>query len=120
MSRIYHSREDRISDLHKDEERVQYDSQDVDRLNGLANVTDEYADNLIAAIEGYIKVLEDDPDEDIASEMGYARREVLEKWALMQGALSKVAWTLRFDGNAAYERMINAMKNDAPMDMRGL
>ena len=52
--------------------------------------------------------------------MSYARREVIEKWAYAQAALSKVAWVLRFDGNAAFERLINSIKDGKVIDMRGL
>jgi hypothetical protein len=120
VSRIYHSREDRIADLHTDEERVQYDAQDIERLRSLFDLVDGNADDLCTAVEKYIAVLEEEPDEDVASQMGYARRELIEKWALAQGAISKVAWALRFEGNHAYERMIEALKTGAAMDMRGL
>ena len=59
-------------------------------------------------------------DEDSESRMSYARREVIEKWAYAQAALSKVAWVLRFDGNAAFERLINSIKDGKVIDMRGL
>jgi hypothetical protein len=120
VSRIYHSREDRLSDLHADKERVQYDKDDLERIDDFSVIVDEYADELCSALEGYIEAIEAPVDEDTESRVSYARREVIEKWALMQGAVSKVAWGLRFDGNQAYERMIDAMKAGAAMDMRGL
>jgi hypothetical protein len=120
ISRIYHSREDRINDLHTDEERVQYDAKDINRIDGVNDCVDEYVDELCTALEGYVDVLKGEPDEDTTSQMSYARREVIEKWALAQGALSKVAWVLRFDGNQAYERMIQSLQTSSAMDMRGL
>lgn len=120
VSKIYHSREDRISDLHDDKERVQYDADDVERIQNITNVIDEYEEELAAALDDYVEELESEVDEDSESRMRYARQMVVEKWALTQGALSKVAWALRFDGNQAYERMINALKTGEAMDMRGL
>lgn len=120
ISKIYHSREDRISDLHSDVERVQYDEDDVERIQTVTNVVDEYEEALAESLDDYVSELESEVDEDSDRRMQYARQMVIEKWALAQGALSKVAWTLRFDGNVAYERMINALKTGAAVDMRGL
>jgi hypothetical protein len=71
-------------------------------------------------MENYLAEIDRPVDEDSDSRMRYARREVVEKWAYAQAALSKVAWVLRFDGNAAFERLINAVKDGDTIDMRGL
>ena len=120
VSRIYHSREDRINELHGDSERVQYDGKDAERINEVSDTLDTHEANLFVALEEYMNELGAPVDEDSDSRMRYARREVIEKWALAQAALSKVAWVLRFDGNAAYERMLNAIKTGEAVDMRGL
>jgi hypothetical protein len=120
VSRIYHSREDRISDLHSDPERVQYDGKDATRVNEVSDTLDTHEANLFVALEEYLNELDRPVDEDSESRMSYARREVIEKWAYAQAALSKVAWVLRFDGNAAYERLINAIQTGDTIDMRGL
>lgn len=120
ISRIYHSREDRISDFHGDSERVQYDGKDGDRINEVSDTLDTHEANLFCALEDYIQEVNAPVDEDSESRMRYARREVIEKWAMAQAALSKVAWVLRFDGNTAYERMLNAIKTGEAVDMRGL
>jgi hypothetical protein len=117
ISRIYHSREDRIKDIHAEAERLNYDGHDVERLNGAADVIEEYLDNLTSHLDLYIETIEN-KDED--SEINYARRKVIESWALAQAAVSKLGWMMRFDGNVAYERMINALKTGAACDMRGL
>jgi hypothetical protein len=114
VSRIYHSREDRISDIHSEKEKLQYDGHDIDRLNALVEIIDEYGSDFAFSIEKLVENFNDD------EEHAYSRRHLIERWALMQAALSKVAWSLRFDGNIAYERMINALKTGAAADMRGL
>jgi hypothetical protein len=120
ISRIYHSREDRVAELHSDDERVQYDKGDVDRITQVMDVLGEHSDNLLDALDDYSLEASSPVDEDSDSRMAYARRELIEKWAYSQGALSKVAWALRFDGNVAFERLINAIKNGETIDMRGL
>jgi hypothetical protein len=120
VSKIYHSREDRINDLHRDKERVQYDGDDIARVESVMDTFDEFAEGLYDALTTYSKELGAEVDEDSESQMRYARQNVVERWALAQGALSKVAWCLRIDGNTAYEKMIEALKSDQAMDMRGL
>lgn len=121
--KIYYSREDRIRDLHGDEDRVSWDNptSDYEKINGCIDVLDEYIEELGGAAEDYAsEVISADADEDAPARMAYARRELIESWALAQAALSKFAYVLRFDGNQAYERMINALKGGGAVDMRGL
>lgn len=120
VSQIYHSREDRINDLHSDSERVQYDKDDFKRVTDVTETFDQYGEQLWDALEDYIEELGSEVDEDSESRMRYARQMLVEKWAYAQAALSKVAWVMRIDGNLAYERLINAVKSDEPIDMRGL
>ena len=120
ISRIYHSREDRIAQLHGEEERVQYDGNDWGRIHDAVDVLSEHNENLENALCDYADETNTPVDEDSDAKMAYARREVIEKWAYAQAALSKVAWGLRFDGNAAYERLINAINEGGTIDMRGL
>lgn len=120
VSQIYHSREDRIKDIHTDADRVQYDGKDEDRIQQLVDVLTEYNENLENELLNYLEEMNADADEDSVQRMRYARQMVVEKWALAQAALSKAAWVLRIDGNVAYERCINALKSDDAMDMRGL
>lgn len=120
VSKIYHSREDRINDLHGPDERVQYDGNDGERISLVTDTFDDFSDQLLQALDGYINELAAPVDEDSESRMRYARQNVVERWALAQGALSKVAWCLRIDGNTSYQNMINALKTGEAMDMRGL
>jgi predicted metal-dependent phosphoesterase TrpH len=118
VSRIYHSREDRIKDLHEPDEQLSYNEKDDDKIIDLLDVVDEYVSKLLDKIEEYQTAL--DTDEFNDEETNYVRREVIERWALAQAALSKVAWFFRIDGNTAYERMISAIRTGAAADMRGL
>jgi hypothetical protein len=118
ISKIYHSREDRIADLHDKNEQINYDDNDPTRIEDVTCAVDDYTSKFCEAMDGYVDVInnvEDDPEE-----MNYARRTVIERWALAQAALSKAAWVMRFDGNKAYERMINALHTGEAADMRGL
>lgn len=113
VSKIYHSREDRISELHDDCERIQYDGQDERRIDESTDAFFEFADKMGEAVEQFLNS-EDD------RELEVNRCNLIERWALTQAALSKMAWCLRFDGNIAYERMVNALSSGAAADMRGL
>jgi hypothetical protein len=118
ISRIYHSREDRIAELHDGNERLNYDGKDHRRAEECANVLEEYSNKCCEALDAYAEAAGDaDQNQD---ELDYARRHAIECWSLAQAALSKVAWVMRFDGNKAYERMINALRTGAAADMRGL
>src|SRR5437868_11515576 len=108
VSRIYHSREDRIKDLHGPDEQLAYADNDHDKITDLLDVVDEYTSTLLDKIEEYQTALASDDFND--DETNYVRKEVIERWALAQAAISKVAWFFRIDGNAAYERMINAVR----------
>jgi hypothetical protein len=120
VSQIYHSREDRIKELHNESERVQYDGDDIKRVVDVTETFDHHGEQLWDALEDYAEELASEVDEDSESRMRYARQNVVEKWAFAQAALSKVAWVMRIDGNHAYERLINAIKSDEAIDMRGL
>lgn len=122
ISRIYHSREDRINEIHGRDERVSYDdpAKDYERVTACTDLVGEYTDDLMEALDEYSSEIIAPVDEDSESRMRYARQTIVEKWALAQGAISKVAWVLRINGNDAYEKMIEAIKTGAAMDMRGL
>jgi hypothetical protein len=113
VSKIYHSREDRVAELHDDVDRIQYDGQDGKRILELSDTVDQLTEKLCDALDQFT-----DSEDD--EELEYNRRTIIERWAIAQAAVSKVAWVLRFDGNVAYERMINAIKTGAAADMRGL
>lgn len=113
ISKIYHSREDRIAELHDGNARIQYDGNDGLRLTEVADTVDDYVNQMYDAVDQFI-----DSEDD--RELEVNRCNLIERWALAQAAISKVAWVARFDGNKAYERMIEALKTGAAADMRGL
>lgn len=115
------SREDFASRLGDEEERLQYDSSDPDRVKAAATVMTQAVVELIESLGEYAKELETETDEDSASRIGYARRDVIEKWAASQIGLSKVAHVFRFIGEEAFMRMIAALSiEDGNIDMSGL
>lgn len=121
VTKIYHSREDLVAKLNDDKERVTYQDTGEDEMK-IASASDclvEYTDKLDAATEDYMNAMYED-DEDAPGHMAYSRREVVERWALCQAALSKLAWVMRFDGNEAYQRMMSAMDKGTVVDMSGL
>lgn len=113
VSKIYHSREDRIAELHDGNDRLQYDGNDERRIVEVMDCVDDYIGQMYDAMDRYM-----DSEDD--RELEVNRCNLIERWALSQAALSKLAWVMRFDGNGAYERMLNSMKTGAAADMRGL
>jgi hypothetical protein len=111
--KLYYSREDRIAELHDQKDRIQYDGNDGLRITEVTDTAAEFCEKMCDALDRYV-----DSEDD--EELEYNRRNAIECWALAQASLSKVAWVMRFDGNLAYQRMINALKTGAAADMRGL
>lgn len=121
VTKIYHSREDLVARLNSDSDRVQWQNTEEDEKK-IADVLEtivEYAEKLDAAGGDYLDSMYED-DEDAPSHMSYSRRELIERWALMQAALSKLAFVMRFEGNDAYQRMIESLDKGHSVDMRGL
>jgi hypothetical protein len=114
------SREERLKEIPMfvDEDRVQYDGKDGERTAMYAQAVTTNCIDVITALGGYRDVLaEADTSPEEVSE---ARRNVVEAWANLQVATSGVAWGLRIDGDDAFGRVVESMKNDTPLDMRGL
>lgn len=121
IPKVYYSREDRVGELNDEMARVQYDNleNDIERIEEASGAFFDYSDELSDRIDKYLEAMSGE-DEDASSVMAYSRRELIEKWALTQATLSKIAWVLRIDGNDAYQRMMNALKSGEAVDMRGL
>lgn len=121
VTKMYYSREDRMKDINDEMCRVQYDSleDDTKRIQEAAEGFFSYVDELDDRIALYLEAMAEEGQEAPAK-MLFARRELIENWALAQATLSKIAWVLRIDGNEAYQRMINAIKTGDAADMRGL
>lgn len=127
VERMYYSREQRISDLHREEERVDYNSAEADgnKLVDAMEVVNDKVDGLEKAVEDYVISIkyeggDEDDQRDAYLQILAQRRELIEQWAWTQAALSKLAWVLRVDGNDAYQRLITAIKNGEEVDMGGL
>jgi hypothetical protein len=118
---MYSTREEAVASVADDSIRVQYDEGDYSRIMETVGTFTHHAVELINAAGEYGKELQSEADEDSASRMEYARREVVEKWATAQLALSKVAFVFRIDGTTAYDRLIAALNIEGgAIDMRGL
>jgi hypothetical protein len=117
----FNSREDAVTLVAEDEQRVQYDEGDLDRIKSIAGTFTHHAVELIESLGQYADETQADADEDSESRMAYARRDLIEKWATTQLALSKIAWALRANGDEAYNRLLSALSvEDGNIDMRGL
>lgn len=117
----YHSREDAVSSIADDSHRVQYDEGDHERIKNIAATFTHHAVEMIEALGEYAKEADSEIDEDSESRMAYARRELIEKWATAQLALSKVAWSVRADGDEAFDRLVQALNVEGGnIDMTGL
>lgn len=117
----YNSREEAVASVASDAERVQYDEGDADRIKDVAATFTHHAVELIESLGAYSKETQAEIDEDSELRMGYARRDLIEKWATAQLALSKIAFVIRVDGNTAYDRLVAALNIEGGnIDMRGL
>jgi hypothetical protein len=114
------SREALVSEVSHELERVQYDDNDGERLGESAVTFVLKSQELIEALARYTKELNAPVDEDSKERMGTIRRALVEKWAVVQGVTSKMAWTLRIDGDEAYKRFIQAIKKGEEPNMEGL
>lgn len=117
----YNSREEAVSSVSEDGQRVQYDEGDADRIKDVAGTFAHHTVELIESLGAYAAETKTEVDEDSELRMGYARRDLIEKWAVAQLALSKVAYIIRVDGNQAYDRLVAALNIEGGnIDMRGL
>lgn len=117
----YNTREEAVASLADDSVRVQYDEGDYDRIKDIAGTMTHHVVELIESLGEYADETKREADEDSESRMSYARRNLIEKWAVAQLALSKVAFVVRVDGDLAYSRVIAALNIEGGnIDMRGL
>lgn len=120
MNKLYYSREDRISELLTEEDRVQYKNLDEDNqrvFDGLDSM-DEALGIFTNVIEEYLAVVgqEAATPENIAR----GRARLVFAWSMMQASVSALAYTLRIDGNDAFQRYVEAVKQDTTPNMAGL
>lgn len=114
------SRETIIGGVSAEDERVQYDDKDTDRLVKVGDAMIEHMTDFLAALDTYINTLQAPADEDSAAEMATARAVLVEKWAIATCAMSKAGWIIRVDGDEAVERTVTAIKTGKALDLRGL
>lgn len=121
MTLKYSTREEAATSLSEESQRVQYDEGDLNRVADAAAALTTHVVELIEALGNYANETTAEVSEDSEARMGYARRNTIEKWATAQLALSKVAFVLRIDGDAAYRRLVEALSTEnGNIDMRGL
>lgn len=120
MIKMYYSREDRLGDIFNENERAQYQKpgEDYQKASDTLEALDESLDDLYEQLIQYFTAVEarDNDPQNIA----FKRAEMVEGWSKAQAILSKFAYVLRIDGNDAYQRLINAIKEGNAVDMTGL
>lgn len=109
-----------MSEIYQDNERVQYDGQDVKRITDLAEGVTVYSVGTIEALGNYVDVISKEPSEESAYETKIARQEVIEAWAHLNLLIQKMAWSLRIDADEAATRLLQAIKAGEPISMEGL
>ena len=127
--KVFYGREDRIAELNEEIDRVDYKdtSADAEKIDLAYDTIFDYTGELEEKVSDYLAasaevdaVEEGEEADEARAGLLIARTELVETWALTQAALSKFAWVLRIDGNEAYHRMIDALKNRDTVDMRNL
>jgi len=115
---LYYSRELRIAEISDESDRVQYFDVQEDEARILAPIeaTSEVLKQLLMDLEQYFADIRDgDP-----SEIRQSRIPLVYDWAMLQAVVSKLAWVLRIDGNEAFQRLVDSIKNNREADMEGL
>lgn len=119
-SRLYFSREDRVGDIYSHDDRVQYKdvAEDYAAVEEVIDHLDLAAGDLYSSVDEYFGALQmpNATPELIKSN----RAALVHHWAEAQEALSRLGWVLRIDGNDAFQRIVEAKKNDLLPDMKGL
>lgn len=116
------SREAAVKKTMDEQERLHYDEGDSQRI---ADATGRLTSDIVLLIEtigNFDNELTRPVDEDTESRMGYARRELVERYAFAQVALAKLGCVFRIDGDEAFKRMLDFYTGpeDAALDMTGL
>lgn len=115
------TREEMIGALYEDDKRVQYDGNDEARIAEAGELLTNCTIDLINALGQYRDALNAEVTEDSKDEMGYIRRNLVERVASAQAAISRLAWSLRIDMTEGYERLVTALGDEnGIIDMRGL
>lgn len=100
------NRERMLEDICSDDHRVQYDGNDENRIENIARGFAEAGVAMIEALGNYRNYLNAPISDTSADDMKAARYEVAYHFAMAQAATSKIAWSLRIDGDEAYKRVL--------------
>jgi hypothetical protein len=114
------SRETIIGDVSAEDERVQYDDRDTDRLTNVGDAVISHVSDFLKALDNYILALSAPADEDSKMNMLEARMKLVEAWAIATCALSKAGWIIRVDGDEAFQRTAEAIKTGKALNLSGL
>jgi hypothetical protein len=118
------SREQELNHLYSDDFRVQYNEEDGDRIQIIAEGITGATVDLIGKLANYRDVIKEEISEDSESRTRLAREELVEAWAWAQFATSYGAWALRIDGDQAFKKAVDFMRevdNDAEtLDTAGI
>lgn len=114
------SRETMVMDLCTQDDRLQYDGKDEQRIAGVAAQFTQSAMLMIEALGAFSDAATAKVDENSTDIMKGARSDVVMAWAALQVVTSKIAGVLRIDGDTAFERILAVADNDGEPDVSGL
>lgn len=114
------SRETRVMDLCTQDDRLQYDGNDKQRIAGVAGQFTNVAMLMIEALGAFAAAAEAPVDENSEDIMKGARADVVMAWGALQAATSKIAGVMRIDGDEAFERVLAVAHSDDDPDVSGL
>lgn len=114
------SRETIIGDMSKEDERVQYDDRDVERLMDVGDAVISHITDFLSSLDNYIGALNAPVDEDSKLNMAEARMRLVEKFAIATCALAKAGWIIRVDGDEAFQRTAESIKTGKALNLAGL
>lgn len=114
------SREFKVMSLCNETDKVQYDGDDEQRIAGVAAMFTQVGILMIDALQKYTEATKLPVDENSADIMKAARADCVMAWGALQCATSKIAGTLRIDGDEAFERVLATATTGEEPDVRGL
>ena len=100
------NRENIIKQYLPDDIMLQYDEGDEWRLERMTRGMADMVVQLIGSLGDYVDVNKSEESEYKSSELKFVRDTIIHDWASAQVALSSVAAVMRFDGEEAFERIV--------------
>jgi phospholipase/lecithinase/hemolysin len=116
------SRETVVGKITGDQNRLQYDDKDSDRLEAAVGELTEAAVNFIGSVGEYDQETKTPVDDTSATRMRAARQKVVETYATLQVALNRIGYVFRIDGDEAFSKMVDFISGpeDATLVLSGL